>query len=167
MPQALKDGVLTGSVLHEWTIQEYERHERGWLWYLIIGGLGLLMVFYGMATGNFLFSLIVILAAIVIFIQSNQEPLQVPFQITELGAVVGNKFYPYGEFDSFYVIYNPPHVKTLYLVTKGIIHPTLRIALLDADPMEVKQTLREFLVEDTEKEEEPLADRAARNWRLH
>ncbi len=167
MPQPLKDDVLVGNILHEWTIQEYERHERGWLWYLLIGGAGLFMVFYGMTTGNFLFSLIIILIAITLFIQSHQEPLQIPFQITELGAVVGGKFYQYGEFDSFYVIYSPPHVKTLYLVSKSIVHPTIKIPLLDVDPMEIKQTLREFLVEDVEKEEEPLADRAARNWKLH
>jgi len=167
MPKPLKEDLTIGNILHEWTIQEYEQHDRNWLWYILMGGLGIAMIIYGMMSGNFLFSLIIILFGIILFLQSHQEPLQVPFQITELGVVVGNKFYAYSELDQFYLIYDPPHVKTLYLETKSVMHPTLRIPLLDQNPIELKHTLREFLGEDTEKEEEPLSDRAARNWKLH
>lgn len=167
MPQPLAEETTIGNILHEWTIQEYEKHERGWLWYLIMGGVGLALIIYGIMTSNFLFSLIIILFTIILFLQSHQEPLQVPFQITELGVVVGSKFYTYSELENFYFIYNPPYVKTLYFETKKILHPTLRIPLLDQNPIELKHTLREFLPENTEKEEEPLSDRAARNWKLH
>jgi len=167
MPQPLKSDTLIGSVLHEWSIQEYEKHDRGGLWYLVIGGAGLAMVVYGMLTGNFLFSLVIILFSIILFMQSHQEPLQVPFQITELGIVIGSKFYAFSELNAFYIFYNPPEVKTLYFETKSVLHPNLRIPLLDQNPVELKHTLREYLAEDTEKEEEPLADRAARNWKLH
>ena len=125
------------------------------------------MVVYGMLSGNFLFSLVIILFSIILFMQSHQEPLQVQFQITELGVVVGGKFYTFSELNAFYIIYNPPEVKTLYFETKSILHPNLRIPLLDQNPVELKHTLREYLAEDTEKEEEPLSDRAARNWKLH
>ena len=167
MPQSLKTDTLIGSVLHEWTIAEYERHERGAAWFWVMGIAGLALVIYAMLTGNFLFALIIILFAIVLFLQSHQEPIQLPFQITELGIVVGNRFYQYNELNGFYIIYNPPHVKTLYLENKSVFHPLLRIPLLDQNPVEVKHTLTEFLVEDIDKELEPLADRAARNWKLH
>ncbi len=167
MPQQLKSDTLIGNILHEWIIAEYEKHERGTLWYAIILIIGLLLVVYGLWTGDFLFSLIVILFAIILFLQSHQEPLLVPFRITELGVVVGVKFYPYSELGGFYIVYNPPHVKTLYLENKKILHPNLRVPLLDQNPVEVKHTLSEFLLEDVEKEDEPLADRAARNWKLH
>ena len=104
MPQPLKTDTLIGNVLREWTIAEYERHERGAVWYWLMCVVGLALVIYGMLTGNFLFALIIILFAIVMFLQSRQEPLQLPFQITELGAVVGNRFYPYGELKGFYII---------------------------------------------------------------
>lgn len=167
MPQTINERTLLGDVLHEWTIQEYEQHERGMPWYALMILLGLGMVIYGVMTGNFLFALIIILFAIILFLQSHQTPLQVVFQITELGVVVGGRFYPYSEFNSFYVIYQPPEVKTLFLETKSVFRPLLRIPLLDKNPVEIKHTLREFLPEDAEKEEEPLADRVARNWRIH
>ena len=130
-------------------------------------GVRILLVLYGVITGNFLFSLIVILFSIIIFLQAHQEAPQVPFRITDMGVVVGGKFYEYSEFEGFYIVYKPPHTKTLFLDTKSILQPALRVPLLDNNPIEVKHSLREFLVEDTEKEDEPLADRAARNWKIH
>ena len=167
MPKRLQEDILVGEVIQEWTIQEYEKHERGWLWYLIMIGLGIFLVIYGMVTGNFLFSLVIILFAIILFLQNHQEPMQIPFQITELGIVLGGKFYSYFELDNFYIIYQPPHVKTLYLKTKTIFHPLLRIPLLDQNPIEIKNSLREFLFEDTEQEGEPASDSVARNWKIH
>ena len=132
---------------------------------MIILGLGLIL--FGIVGGNFLFSLIIILFAIILFLQSHQAPPQLLFQISELGIIVGNKFYPYSDFEDFYIIYKPPEVKTLFLETIGTFYPAIRIPLLDMDPLEIKYTLREFLSEDTEKEEEPLTDRVARDWKIH
>jgi len=167
MSQTINGGISIGDVLHEWTIQQYEQHERGTIWYILVLSLGLLLVFYGVFTGNFLFSLIIILSGIIIFLQAHQTPLQVPFKITDLGVVIGGKFYGYSEFENFYIIYNPPHTKTLFLDTKSVWQPAIRVPLLDINPIEIKHSLREFLSEDLEKEEEPLADRAARNWKMH
>jgi len=167
MPQPINEDTLMGDVLHEWNIQEYERHSRGNLWYMIMVILGLILVIYSLITGNFLFALIIILFAIIMFLQHHQEPNQVLFQVAELGVVVGKKFYPYSEFENFYIIYQPPNVKTLYLDPKNTLRPMLRVPLLDMNPVEVKHSLREFLPEDVDKEEEPLSDRAARNWKIH
>jgi hypothetical protein len=53
------------------------------------------------------------------------------------------------------------------LETKNGMRPLVRIPLLDKNPIEVKHSLREFLLEDTDKEEEPVSDRLARNWQFH
>ncbi|MBU2542650.1 hypothetical protein KJ785_03760 [Patescibacteria group bacterium] len=167
MPKPINSNELVGDTIHEWTIQEYDQHERGILWYIIIISLGLFLVTYSVFTSNFLFSFIIILFFIIIFLQSNQKPIQIPFKITDLGIIVGKRFYNYSEFDNFYIIYKPPYTKTLFLDTKSIFHPAIRIPLLDVNPIEIKHSLREFLSEDFEKEEEPLSDSAARNWRIH
>ena len=167
MPKPLNEQTLLGDILHEWTIQEYEQHDRGLPWYILSIILGLGIVIYAVIKGNFLFALIIILFAIILFLQSHQTPLQVRFQIAELGVVVGNRFYSYSEFSGFYIVYNPPEVKTLFIQTKSSWRPLLRIPLLDMNPVEIKHSLREFLEEDTEKEEEPMSDRIARNWHIH
>ncbi len=167
MSLPIKEDTLVGDVLHEWTIQEYQQHDRSRLWHLLAIILAVLLVVYGIFTGNFLFSLIIILAGIILFLQSQQSPGQIPFQVTELGVVVGSRFYQYTELSDFYIIYNPPEVKTLFIDTKSMLHPMLRIPLLDTNPMDVRHALRDFLPEDIEKEDEPLSDRAARNWQIH
>ncbi|HLD31302.1 MAG TPA: hypothetical protein VJB37_00165 [Patescibacteria group bacterium] len=167
MPQIIKEEASLGEVLQEWTIQEFEKHQRTLVWYIFMGAIGLALVFYGLFTGNFLFALIIVLFVIILFLQTHQEPRSIPFQITDQGLVVGTRFYPYVELEKFYVIYNPPEVKKLYIEPKSLIHPRLQIPLLDQNPLGVKTALREFLPEDVEKEEEPVSDRIARNWRIH
>ncbi|KKQ27163.1 MAG: hypothetical protein US42_C0014G0060 [Candidatus Magasanikbacteria bacterium GW2011_GWC2_37_14] len=167
MPQLIKDIASLGQVLHEWSILEYEQHERNTAWYVIMGVLGVGLVTYALLTGNFLFALIVVLFAIILFLQSHQSPRNVLFQITDLGVVVGSRFYPYSELNNFYVVYNPPEVKNLFISCKSTWRPLLRIPLLDKNPVEVKYSLREFLTEDLEKEDEPMSEKIGRNWRIH
>lgn len=166
MPKQIDEQTLVGGILHEWTIQEYERHERGTFWYVFMISIGLALVLYALATQNFLFALIIILFAIILFLQSHQEPLQVQFQITELGVIISRRFYTWSEFNNYYIIYEPPHVKTLFLDTASTLRPVLRVPLLDMNPNEIRHTLNQYLTEDVEKEE-PLSDRMARNWRIH
>jgi len=165
MPEKLTDATLTGDVVYQWVVHEYERHIRGTLWHVLMISVGMLLVIYALATDNFLFAIIIILAAIILFLQSAVEPAEVPFAITELGIVLGNRFYSYKEFRAFYMIYNN-ETQTLFFDTTAALRPDLRIPLGEQDPIEIRETLQEVLEEDLEKEE-PLADRAARHWKLH
>jgi len=167
MPQLLDGNVIIGDILHEWSIAEYEQYERNWIWYLLMGTLGTVFVVYAVLSGNFLFALIIVLFSIILFMQSHQQPVILPFKIAEFGIVVNNRFYPYAELDSYYIVYNPPDVKMLFIETKSSVRPIVRVPLMDMNPNDVRQTLREFLPEDLEKEEEPFADMMARKWRIH
>lgn len=167
MPKPLSQQPQTGAVLHEWAVREYEEHPRSPYWYIVMIILGILLVAYGFFTGNFLFALIIILAGIIVFLQSYEEPIQIPFRITELGIIISNRFYSYSEFEHFAIVYHPPEVKTLYLDTKSFSKPLIRIPLQDQNPVAIRHTLQEFLLEDLEREEEPLSDRIARNWGIH
>ena len=167
MSTKLGEGVLTGDVIHQWTIQEYDQHQRGVRWYIIMITAGLLFVVYGLMSNNFLFSLIIILAGIILFIQSHQAPPQVLFQITELGVVIGRKFYNFSELKNFFIIYQPPEVKNLFFQTSNTIHPILSIPLLDENPVTVRETLLEFIDEDLDTEKEPISVTIARRWRMN
>lgn len=167
MPEVISANTLTGKVLHEWTVSEYDQHDRNFGWYVFMVIVGILLVGYALFTQNFLFALIVVLFAIIVFLQSQQKPHDLPFRIAELGVVINNRFYNYNELDSFYVIYNPPEVKTLFLEPISNVRPRLRVPLMDMDPNEIRFALREFLLEDVEKEAEPLSDMIARRWMIH
>ncbi|HOX60555.1 MAG TPA: hypothetical protein PLV72_00935 [Candidatus Magasanikbacteria bacterium] len=155
-----------GDVHLEWTVSEYEQYSRGPYWYIIMGSIGLFLVIYAVFTGNFMFALVIILSAIILFLQSHQMPNQIKFQITDTGVVLGRKFYAYSEFKDFYLFYNPPEVKTLFLQPISVMQPTLRVPLLDQDPTEVKFALRQYLAEDAERSEEPTSDTLSRRFKI-
>ncbi len=166
MPEIIKENTVLGNPLHEWTIQEYEQYERGRRWYVVMGVVGILSLIYALVSGNFLFALVIVLFAIILYLQSHQRPPQLPFVITDLGIIIGRRFHPYSELQNFYLVYRPPEVKVLFFETKSMLEPSIRIPILDADPVEIRFSLLEYLPENPQKEDEPLSDQIARNLRL-
>ncbi|PIR76785.1 MAG: hypothetical protein COU32_00210 [Candidatus Magasanikbacteria bacterium CG10_big_fil_rev_8_21_14_0_10_42_10] len=166
MPEKLTEQTTTGDVVADWDVVEYDQHVRGTLWHVLTISFAIIFVIYALATDNFLFAIIIILAAIILFLQSAVEPGKVYFAITDLGIVLGNRFYNFNEFKAFYIIYTQ-EVQTIFFDTKSAMRPDLRIPMTeDVDPMDIRQMLQEVLEEDLEKEE-PFADRAARRWKIH
>ena len=167
MPRVIDENIQIGPVLHEWSIPEYNQYERNRFWYVLMSIVGAALIIYAVLTGNFLFALIIVLFAIILFLQSHQEPIILPFRITELGVVVNNRFYKYSELNEFYILYNPPELKVLFIETNSGTRPDLRVPLMDMNPNEIRMTLQEFLTENLEKEEEPFGDMMARKWMFH
>jgi len=167
MPKAITESTLIGDIEHQWTVKEFEKHERPMAWYVVVGILMSLLVLYGVISGNFLFALVIVLAGIILFVQGKQDPMDVSFAISSLGVIVGNRFYTYSELYDFYIIYDPPEVKMLFFDTKSNVRPLLRVPLMDNNPIEIRKTLRHYLEEDLDKENEPHADTFARKWRFH
>lgn len=167
MPQVLQDNTMIGDIIEEWEVKEYEHYTHPMAWYVIMGSIGSLLLLYSIITGNLLFSAIIILSGIILFLQNNQSAQTVPVAITDLGIVIGNRFYGYKELDSFFLVYQPPQVKILFIETKSSLRPMLRIPLLDQNPIALRGTLRKYLKEDLDKEEEPASDKLARWWQIH
>jgi len=154
------------NILIDWDFPEFEQHERTKKWYIVaIIVMGLFLI-YAILTKNILFAIILVLAAFITVVQSFQKPQMIHAAITESGIMVGEKFYPYDELAGFWVIYNPPLAKLLYLDFKNSIKKSLPIALVDVDPVEVRDILSQYLEEDLEREEEELGDRFAKVLKL-
>jgi len=167
MPKVVTEETTLGDTLMEWSIAEYEQHDRPNSWYVIMTIIGVLLVGYAIFTNNFMFAIIIVLFVIIVFLQSHQDPIVVPFRITEAGVIINNRLYIYSELTDFYIIYHPPEIKMLFIETTSAIRPRIRVPLMDMDPVKVRELLLEFLEENLEKEEEPMSDMVARQWRIH
>jgi|WetSurMetagenome_2_1015567.scaffolds.fasta_scaffold140601_2 hypothetical protein len=168
MPKNLaNEDVNYGQIIFQWVVKEYEKHERGKKWYIIAGLLAAALLVCAVLTGNYLFTLIIALAFIILFLQDLQQPIEVPFAIAETGIIVGNKFYSFSDFTNFWLIYNPPEVKNIYFLSNNLIKHRLQIPLMDNDPRPIRDYLAKFIKEDLEQEEEPLSDRLGRVLKLH
>ncbi len=158
----LKEEINIGEVQYEWTVKEYEQHERNQRWYWIMGGIGIGLAIYGVLSANYLFALITVLFGIILFMQDMVSPMDVYFAITNTGVVIGKKYYRYSELTTFWLIYNPPFTKNLYFSQNNFLHHRIQVPLYDYDPMPIRDYLNLYLEEDLDQEEEPLSERMGR-----
>lgn len=157
----------TGRMLVEWVFPEYTKHNRGTLWYVIAGIIAIGFLIYAIQDGNFLFGLMILLFAFIIFTHHRGEPLEIPFAIFERGIQVGKKFYFYRELESFAVVYEPPLIEQLYLMPKTkVLRSEISIPLQGQDPLQVRSLLLDFMVENLEMETESNSDAVSRFFKL-
>ena len=155
-----------GNVLYAWNIAEYQMHERGKMWYIIAGLVAIAFLSYAVATANFLFALLIIVFAVIVFLSHTNEPPIVEVEITDLGIVMNKRFYPYHSLNSFWIIFDPPLTKHLYLEFQSSVRPALSVHLGDQNPADIRNSLRRFVYEDLEKREEPLSEVLWRVFKL-
>lgn len=148
-----------------WTCREVERYERGPIWYLLMAGGFIGLLVFALVSRNFLFAGILLLAAIVVVVQSRQD-VAVSVRVSEDGVQVNQKTYGWDSLERFHVIYQPPVVKSLYLHTRRMLGTRITIPLVDQNPVELRRFLQQYLPEDATQEHEPLADQILRLLKL-
>ena len=156
-----------GKVFYKWGFPEYGTAWRDRKWYQWAVPLAIVLLLYSLFSGNYLFSVILVLLGVIYFFQSFDSPLTVQAQITEDGIIIGSKFYDYRDISQFWIIYEPPEVKNLYVEFANPLKPRLGIPLVNQNPLAVRETLAQYLEEDTSRENEPISDGLSRIFRLH
>lgn len=157
---------MSEDILLSWSFPEFTKHQRSRAWYLwffvtIVGLIGMSLL-----TTNYTFIAVVIMAALVLILRFRREPAQVPVEVTAKGISVGGRPYAWTDFKDFWIIYRPPQVKQLYLTFKSLIRPELNIGLTEQNPLKIREILREHLLENIEREEEPGAEQLARYFKM-
>lgn len=155
-----------GKVLMTWEIPEFEQHERGRRWYVIALIVIAALLVWAITTANYLFAILIVIFAITYYLQINRHPVDVTIQIAEKGVAIGDRLYPYEALRSFWVIYKPPEVNTLYLEFKNALRPEMSIPLKKKNPVKVREILLDYLDEDIEKEDESSSDFLRRQLKL-
>lgn len=123
---------------------------------------GLLLLLQAVFSANFLFALIILMFAVVLYLSTKTPPTRVVAAITDDGVVYGKAVYPYRDIQSFWMVYDPPSVKTLYLEFRSIMQPSVTIELEDSNPNAVREHLGRFVREDITKVDEPVSDAIGR-----
>jgi len=154
-----------GQIFFSWSFSEFPQHSRSRRWYLGAAVLIVLMLIFSVVSRNILFTNIVILTALllILFHRSNNV---ITFKITEDGILVNDRFFEYESLKNFFIIYQPPTVKTLYFEPKSFFNPRIPISLENQNPVQVREVLMRFLPEDIEREHEPVSDQIARLFKL-
>ena len=163
----MENKINYGQVLHNWSVPEYMTHERARSWYIAASIAGLALMIYCFFTSNFLFAVIIIIAALVIIIHDGQQPARVRVGITDRGIVVGKNFREYSEFKNFaLVVREEEKIKNLYFEYKSTVSQRLAIPLEDQDQKKIKETLLKYLPEDKTRTDIPLSEQLTRLLKL-
>jgi hypothetical protein len=162
-----------------WQIPEYKKHERSRNWYIIAGIVAFICLFFSFFTfqswrlvflglsSNFLFALIIIIVAIIMFMNENRPPIMVDIELGPEGVKLGQKFYDYDQFKNFSVLYKPKQsVKNLYFEFKNSMHPRLSAPLRRLDALMVRNFLVRYLDEDLVRTDPPLSEQLTKLLKL-
>lgn len=155
-----------GKIFASWKTKEYAQEDKPFSWLVTLVFCSVALLVYAIWTLNFLFAVIIILTAFIIYMHERRTPMDVAIKITEDGIELGDRFYPYKVFKKFYIIYEPPEIKNLYLETNQTLKPEISIHLEDTSPLRVRDVLLRYLKEDLEKEEESTSDYLSRTLKF-
>ncbi len=154
-----------GQVHFSWKFIEFPNYERTRRWYTIWVAVIALILLFSLLTANFLFALIILMAAMT-FSLFHRTKGEVDFKITEDGILVNDRFFEYKDLKNFFIIYEPPHIKTLYFEPKSLLNPRIPVNLEDQNPVQVRDVLKQYLEEDLDREYEPITDQVSRMFKL-
>ncbi len=160
------NSVNQGPAFAAWTIAEYTQHERNRRWYWTAGIIATFLLAYAVWTANFLFAVVILLTGIILYVRHNERPSLLMVQLRSDGVQVGEGIYPFKDLKSFWIIYEPPEVKTLYFDFLSNWLPRLPIPLEDEDPVAIRRFLVQYLPEDLTREGEPTSDALGRIFKL-
>jgi hypothetical protein len=155
-----------GEALASWEYPEFMQFERGWRWYLIAGVVTLGLAAYAIWDKNWLFLIIIVFSTLIFALANMRPPERLHVIISNKGIILRDKFLAYQDIKNFWMIYQPPMVKSLYIEPRSFIIPRLHIHLEDQNPVEIREILLQFLEEDFSKEEEPQSEFLGRLLKL-
>ena len=153
---------ITRNTLFEFKYDSFRKHRRGPMWYVMAVIVCALFIVYALATANFLFAVLIILFGFIIFVHDMRDPTEHDCHITDGGIIMDGRFMPYSEFTGFWIVYEPPYLKNLYLTRESVINAHLTIPLGETDPIELRRWLRRVILEDLERDDEPFTEMLGR-----
>lgn len=144
--------------LFSWRAPEYIRHKRGPAWYIGAVITVILLVFVAFLSHNWTMILAVLaFAGVYYLLHIHQHPRDIEIIISDMGIKVGTMVFPYTHIQSFWIIYQPPFVKTLNIQVDKKLYSHIVIQLGDQDPVSVRQFLC-TQIQEIEGKNEPFGD---------
>ena len=139
-------------VFVSWQAREFTKYEKDKNWFAIWLIISITIVTIAIIFKNFLFAIFAIFAALAVFIQALQEPRIITFKITARGLLIDRKLYNFLDLESFWIIYEPPEVKELYIKSKKLFIPQISISINKENPVKIRQALLNFLPEKEQRQ---------------
>jgi len=162
----LEPNMHTGATLLRWSFNEFKQIDRSRTWWVMAGLIVLAMLIYAVTTANFLFALILIMGATLFITETKRQPRQINFEVTPNGIILGKKFWRWSELSNFWIAYQPPEIKKLYIEAKSSLEPRIAVPLHSTNPLNVRQLLGKYMTENLDREDIPTSEALAKLLKL-
>lgn len=136
-----------GAPLVSWSAPEYDYAPKSREWYWVVGIIATALVIVSALLRNLLFGILTVLAGFTVALYGARKPKIMRFAITARGVEIGSKLHPYESLASFWLRYEPPHIKELDIISKKLSAPRMTLPLGDANPNEIRAILMRTLKE--------------------
>lgn len=146
----------TGKII-AWQTLEYQHRERGGDWFWVTGIVAVSLAVTAILFKNFLFGILIIIAAFALMLQAARKPRLLRFVINQTGVVAGQAAHPFSSLESFWIDETNPTDVHLLIKSKSLAAMLIVIPLGNTKPQMVKDFLTQHLTE--EELHEPLAQK--------
>lgn len=136
-----------------WTAPEFIHYPKSLNWYLAAGGAALVLVVYFAFQKDFLTATMFVLLFLIVFFFARAKPRQVHITLSAHGIKLNDSRISYQQIKTFWLVYEPPEIKTVNFETSAYLNRYLTLQLGDGDPSEIRDFLLEYLLEDLDREE--------------
>lgn len=144
-----------------WEAPSFQKKERTIKWYAI----AILVIFSLIAYSAwqrdwFIIMITIVVSGITFWYLHTVHPTNIKYRVTPLGIYLDERFYPFAEMHSFWMVYNAS-VKNIYIAFRKKYLPTLTINTENVDSVILKSYLLKKIPEQ-EGREEGLVDKLIR-----
>lgn len=112
-----------------WEAPEHTHIEKTADWYWVLGILAVAGSVTSIIFGNVLFGVVILLAAMTMFMTGNKLPRIIPFEVSSRGVRIDSTLFPYSTLESFYIDEESYAGPQLIVKSKKLFVPLLILPL--------------------------------------
>ena len=131
----------------DWQALEYQHRERSGDWFWVVGIIAVSTAITAILFKNFLFGILIIIAAFALILQALRKPRLIQFTINQSAVRASQVTYPFSSLESFWLDEANPNDIRLLLKSKNLTAMLIAIPLGDTEPQLVKDFLLTYLPE--------------------
>jgi hypothetical protein len=138
-----------------WEAPEHNHIEKTADWYWVLGILAIAASVASIIFDNTLFGILILLAAMTMFITGNKHPRVIPFEVSLRGIRIDTDLYPYATLESFYIDEENHTGPQLLVKSKKLFVPLLILPIPEEYVADIENIVASRIME--EHLEEPLS----------
>ncbi|TSC79399.1 MAG: Uncharacterized protein G01um101425_679 [Candidatus Peregrinibacteria bacterium Gr01-1014_25] len=140
------------TMLLSWDAPLRQAHERSKRWYMIAGGLVILVAAYSLLTGSWSTAVVAVLLGCIYYLLHGTQPPLKHISLTSHGVYFDGAFTRWEDCTGFWFVIAPGHQR-LHIGRKDRKQGDIAIMVENVDAEKVRWTLSQFLSEQTNRSE--------------